>query len=151
MYRPKRLDGDLGSRMCGSQASRETRVLRSDDCGVSREELRSRSNSQDARLAKPVESAATSAMQMQKRPNDFTSMRPLRRGSEDARHLGKKMLQTAPSNSVLGDVTVKAFVAIAMLMCANFVQVSHAGTLLRNGWNKSLVGKPCTTSSGNGW
>jgi hypothetical protein len=34
------------------------------------------------------------------------------------------------------------------MMCASSVQVSTAGTKLRNDWNKSLVGKPCTTSSG---
>ena len=37
---------------------------------------------------------------------------------------------------------------VAVVVCASSVQVSHAGTRLRNDWNKSLVGKPCTTSNG---
>ena len=58
------------------------------------------------------------------------------------------MSQPVRYSSVLVKMTIKALLAIAMLMCASSVQVSTAGTKLRNDWNKSLVGKPCTTSSG---
>jgi len=43
------------------------------------------------------------------------------------------------------------FSSLACYRCADLhksVQVSIAGTKLRNDWNKSLVGKPCTTSNG---
>jgi hypothetical protein len=43
---------------------------------------------------------------------------------------------------------VKAFLAIAILMCASSVQVSFAGTRPRNDWNKTLIGNLCTISSG---
>jgi hypothetical protein len=60
----------------------------------------------------------------------------------------QKMSQSARYSSVLVKVTIQALLAIAVLICTSSVQVSIAGTKLRNDWNKSLVGKPCTTSNG---
>jgi hypothetical protein len=80
------------------------------------------------------------------------------RSAEDVGYIRCKESQAVPCSSVFGKLTLKVLVAITMLVCPSSVQVSHAGSgppgssdpdkSVRSYWNKSLVGKPCTTSNG---